>query len=108
MKEDLTGMTFGRLTVIKLKSEDKEGNSLWICECCCVSGKEVIAVGRNLKKGHTQSCGCLQKEAIKRTGLNNKKYNEYDLSNEYGIGITSNGYEFYFDLEDYELIKNYC
>ena len=41
--------------------------------------------------------------------INKKKYNRYDLSGEYGIGWTSNtNKEFYFDLEDYEKIKDYC
>ena len=47
---------------------------------------------------------------IKR--LQNGRYygeNIYDLSNEYGIGYTSNTKEpFYFDLEDYDKIKDYC
>ena len=30
------------------------------------------------------------------------------MEGEYGIGYTSKGEEFYFDLEDYDLIKNYC
>lgn len=35
--------------------------------------------------------------------------NRYDLSGEYAIGYTSNTNEpFYFDFEDYELIKQYC
>jgi len=56
--------------------------------------------------GNTQSCGCLQKEI---TSIIMKKYNTYDLSGEYGIGYTSNTNEpFYFDLEDYDLIKDYC
>ena len=37
-----------------------------------------------------------------------KKHNTYDLSGEYGVGYTQKGYEFYFDLEDYDLIKDYC
>lgn len=39
-----------------------------------------------------------------------KKYNQYDLeSYEYGIGWTSNtNEEFYFDLEDYDKIKDIC
>lgn len=37
-----------------------------------------------------------------------KKYNNYDLSGEFGIGYTSKGEEFYFDLEDYDKIKDYC
>ena len=39
---------------------------------------------------------------------NYKQYNTYDLSGSYGIGYTSKGEEFYFDLEDYEKIKDYC
>ena len=37
------------------------------------------------------------------------KYNVYDLSKEYGIGFTTNtNQEFYFDLEDFDKIKDYC
>ena len=39
---------------------------------------------------------------------NHKKYNRYDLTGEYGIGYTLKGEEFYFDLEDYEKIKEDC
>jgi hypothetical protein len=43
------------------------------------------------------------------TGYKHKKYNRYDLSGEYGIGWTTNtNKEFYFDLEDYDKIKDYC
>lgn len=38
----------------------------------------------------------------------NKRYNTYDLTGEYGIGYTSKGEKFYFDLEDYDKIKDYC
>jgi len=38
-----------------------------------------------------------------------KKYNKYDLSGEYGVGYCSNtDTEFYFDIEDYDKIKDYC
>lgn len=41
--------------------------------------------------------------------INIKKSNIYDLSGEYGIGYCSNtGNPFYFDLEDYDKIKDYC
>ena len=36
-----------------------------------------------------------------------KKENRYDLSGEYGIGFTPGGEEFYFDLEDFDKIKEY-
>lgn len=38
---------------------------------------------------------------------NNTTFNKYDLSNEYGIGYTTSGESFLFDINDYELIKNY-
>lgn len=37
-----------------------------------------------------------------------RKTNPYDLTGEYGIGYTFKGEEFWFDLEDYDKIKNYC
>lgn len=53
-----------------------------------------------------QSCGCLRKENSYKA---NKKYNNYNTSGEYGIGYTYNtNKEFYFDLEDYDKIKDYC
>lgn len=35
------------------------------------------------------------------------KLNKYDLTNNYGIDYTSKGDEFYFDMDDYEKIKNF-
>lgn len=40
--------------------------------------------------------------------LAEKKYNTYDLTGEYGIGYTLKGELFYFDLEDYDKIKDIC
>lgn len=104
---DLTGKRFGRLTVIR-RAEDyisPHNNKIvmWHCKCDC--GNEVIVQGNSLKNKNTQSCGCIAKEKLSK---NKKKFNEYDLSGEYGIGYTLKGEEFYFDLEDYDLIKDYC
>ena len=113
VKEDLTGKTFDRLTVLE-QAEDYvslKGNhhAQWLCECNCEEHKQIIVRQSNLKSGNTTSCGCL---AIERTiEANNYKHktNKYDLSGEYGIGWTSNtNVEFYFDLEDYDKIKDYC
>jgi hypothetical protein len=68
-----------------------------------------VMEGGHLKSGIIQSCGCLQSEHIIKIGKANKKYNIYDLENqEYGIGFTGKGEEFWFDKEDYETIKDYC
>lgn len=42
------------------------------------------------------------------TGRFVKQSNTYDLSGEYGVGYTLKGEEFWFDLDDYDLIKGYC
>lgn len=106
--KDITGMEFNRLTVIK-RAEDRitpGGVKLirWLCECSCGSGKEVIANAYDLKTGHTKSCGCL---SIEKQYESHKKYNKYDLTGEYGIGYTEKEEPFYFDLEDYDKIKDH-
>ena len=103
--KNLSGQTFGKLKVISRCGSDKHGKALWKCECGCGNGEYVFATTSQLTTHHTQSCGCLQKE---RTSQSNKKYNTYDLTGEYGIGFTSKGEKFYFDLEDYDKIKDYC
>ena len=88
----------------------------WYCSCDCGNKKEILVIGYNLKNGNTTSCGCEHLKNAKRSGKltgrindkKNKKYNSYNLSGEYGIGYTSKNEEFYFDLEDYDKIKEYC
>ena len=100
--KDRTGFRYGRLTVLYRTYSDTK-NTNWVCVCDC--GNYCRVNSTDLNKG-TQSCGCYQKEQTSKT---HKKYNKYDLSQEYGIGYTSNTNKcFYFDKEDYELIKNYC
>lgn len=125
VKEDLTGWVMSehgvarsRLTVIKqtddyIKPSGKR-EAMWLCQCSCGS-QPIKVVQTKLKSGHTLSCGCLQHEISVQNGLattnlipNQKKFNEYDLSGEYGVGYTSKGEEFYFDLSDYDKIKDYC
>lgn len=103
MRVDLTNQRFGRLLVLSKYDVVGKGETRWLCRCDC--GNECVVSRGGLKGGKTQSCGCLQRE---RTSEIKRKYNTYDLSGEYGIGYTSKGEEFYFDLEDYDKIKDYC
>lgn len=107
---DMTGQKFGKLTVICRTEDHVQPNGaksvMWLCKCDC--GNEVVTSGISLRKKLTQSCGCFHKECATNQGRKNKKYNTYDLSGEFGIGYTSKGEEFYFDLEDYDKIKDYC
>lgn len=103
--KDLTGQRFGKLVV---KCIDKEKtypkHIYWLCDCDCGNEKSVRSY--KLSGGYTKSCGCLKIERIKETKT---KTNTYNLTGEYGIGWTSNtNEEFYFDLEDYDKIKDYC
>ena len=111
-KHDYIGKRFGRLIVLEKAersfSTSGQSRTMWKCRCDC--GNEVVVDDSGLTTGSTQSCGCLQRELQSKKM---KKYNEYDLSGEYGIGYTNNCNEeginyFYFDLEDYDKIKNYC
>jgi hypothetical protein len=68
MKYDLTGKKFGRLTVIK-KCDSKGRKVMWECVCDC--GKLTSTTTSHLTSGHTQSCGCLQRE---KTGNASRKH----------------------------------
>lgn len=102
VKEDLTGKIFGRL-IVQYQAEDwitpttQKHIPMWHCKCEC--GNELNVRGNDLKRGTTKSCGCLKRDI-------HIKPNKYDLSGEYGIGYTVDGREFYFDLEDYDKIKD--
>ena len=59
--EDLSNQIFGKLTVLyRVKNTGKTRGAKWRCKCSC--GNVVDVLASNLKKGHTLSCGCLQKE----------------------------------------------
>lgn len=94
--KDLTGQKFGNWLVLEYA-----GNSYWICKCTC--GSEIIrkVYRGSLLKGASYGCGHCNRGIVKR--------NQYDLSKEYGIGWTTNSNQpFFFDLEDYDKIKDYC
>lgn len=55
-RHKLLGKKFGLLTVIEDAGNDKDGNSLWKCQCEC--GKVKIIKGTNLVNGNVVTCGC--------------------------------------------------
>lgn len=66
--KDILGERFGRLVVLEhLKGGFRE-NSLWKCLCDC--GNILSVPASSLSQGKTKSCGCLQKESVKRMGEN--------------------------------------
>lgn len=67
---DLTGQRFGRLV-----AQEYLGHRRWQCKCDC--GKEVIAYSFDLKRNHTKSCGCYQRQqtskASKKHGMRHER-----------------------------------
>lgn len=76
----LTGKVFGRLTVQRLLGV-KATKIHWECLCSCGVVTEVY--GAKLTTGHTQSCGCLQRERTGQSktthGLSRKYKAEYQV-----------------------------
>lgn len=118
VREDMTGWIMSehgfpnsRITVVK-QAEDYitpkgEHFSQWWCSCNCGKEDLFIRKGADIRCGDVQSCGCLRFDT-------HKKYNRVVLNLEdeyglYGIGYCSNtNSEFYFDMDDYDKIKDYC
>lgn len=61
---DLTGKTYGLLTVTKLSEQRIRNAVTWECKCSC--GKTTTATAGNLKAGHKKSCGCLGYKPLKQ------------------------------------------
>ena len=60
---DLTDNKYGRLTVLHKDNERKSNSgSYWICKCDCGNIKSIKS--SSLRRGETQSCGCLRNEKI--------------------------------------------
>lgn len=78
------GTKFGHLTVIQEDEpiRDKDGritHITYLCECDCENHTRKIIRAQSLRSGHTQSCGCLQRQKAKDTMIQNHK--TIDLTN---------------------------
>ena len=67
---DLTGLTFGRLTVIG-RGPDRvlpSGVKIpqWYARCSCGNPEPVLVDGHSLKQGNVKSCGCITREGVYR------------------------------------------
>ena len=113
------GEKYGRLTIIGeaephiCPNGDKKRQV--ICNCDC-GNKNIIVRLHHLISGNTKSCGCYKREQIKEIGKNSNKSSksskrlnvyEFDYETNIATGYTSKGQPFYFDIEDYDKIKEY-
>ncbi len=62
--KDLTGIVFGRLTVLGFAGRHNSPRlpRQWFCECLC--GRIVCVLATHLAQGRTKSCGCLRTELL--------------------------------------------
>lgn len=58
---NLSGLKFGRLTVLDRAGQYADGAVKWRCLCDC--GNESVVKGSSLTGAGTKSCGCLQRES---------------------------------------------
>lgn len=72
-KDMLTALPkIGKLQIVELSHKNKWGAYYIKCQCDC--GSSTTTDFSSLNKSKVQSCGCLQREAVKNTGTKNKKY----------------------------------
>lgn len=85
------GTRFGRLTVIRLLPHNTKGALDYECQCDC--GNIVSVASRDLRRGGTNSCGCLRKELHSkawRKDLTGQKFGKIlvlERMNDYGKAI---------------------
>lgn len=98
---DLSGQRIGHIKILN-RTDDKisKNNKRFIrYNCLCDCGKEIVKYYSALRKNINNenfSCGCT-----------NRNVNNYKMENNYFIGYTSKNKPFYFDLEDYDLVKEF-
>ena len=72
--KDLTGQTFGKLTVVSLlPTRAKNGKAQWRCRCSCGNWSPCV-VSNNLLRGYTTSCGCVRDESAAKNGRSTKTH----------------------------------
>lgn len=120
--EDLSGIRFGRLTVVS-KSENIGNAVAWNCVCDC--GNTVVVRAYSLKNGDTKSCGCLHKEVISeklkihgrdrlyriwKNMINRcsyEKYHEYHLYGGRGISVCKEWTESHISFRNWAMANGY-
>lgn len=105
---DLTGLVFGRLTVLRRSDEERGGKfPMWECQCAC--GRSTNTKGIHLRNGATKSCGCIN-------GSN--KYPSVEVANQvrnyaaYSASAIRRGHEWDLTQEEFSLVTRqpcaYC
>lgn len=70
--EDMTGRTYGRLTVLEYSGVDAHHKAQWLCACEC--GNQKVVNAASLKRCLATSCGCFRAE------MRHKGYQDISVS----------------------------
>ncbi|MBQ9663890.1 MAG: HNH endonuclease [Oscillospiraceae bacterium] len=95
---DLTGLTFGLLTVIE-RGPDRvlpSGNKAprWWCKCACGSPDLVLKLGSALRDGSANSCGCLKHAPRKAEDLTGRRFGRLTVVRRAENGRRDSGLQF--------------
>lgn len=80
--DDLTGLRFGRLTVVSRDGTSPGRSARWLCLCEC--GTEKAISSHSLRVMNQKSCGCLQREKAKALMTKHGRYRDSDYIRELG------------------------
>jgi hypothetical protein len=70
---DMIGKKYNRLTVIS-RAKNEGTRASWNCLCDC--GNSITLNGKQIRSGHTKSCGCIRKERTALQGKINTKHGQ--------------------------------
>ncbi len=70
LKNDLTGRTFGKLTVLDFDHFDKSRHAIYKCECSCERSPILLVSGSNLTSGNSTECQICGYESRAASNLN--------------------------------------
>lgn len=97
---DLSGLVFGRLTVLGFVKINANGLTFWECKCAC--GGVTISNRNNLIRGTSKSCGCMVIKNMVAKIIKHGECFNYKKSKEYRAWlslrercINSNSKDFY-------------
>jgi hypothetical protein len=78
---DLTGHRFSRLVVLAHVPSDRRRGTLWQCRCDC--GQMRIVRSKDLRRGFTRSCGCLNVDVVRARSRTHGDTTNYTETREY-------------------------
>lgn len=106
--ENMIGKKYGMLTVMKQYYEKVSGGGKRdFCDCVCDCGNEKLHVlGKNIRRNMTTGCGCTRLDKVWEACHKTNTY--YTVDDGSMVGVDSNGREFLFSQNKYDLIKDYC